>query len=696
MKRLVLWVLVSLFISSPAHGEDNPVLQANIDAIASDKWTISGFEASVELTPSGLGGTVHITRIVMAESGQVFDDVRVDCALIGLTTRTVSCADATFTATLPGIGRQAMPGAFSYDRSSGGVEIALTNIAVAGGKVECEISALEGAVEARFTGTGMDLAGLVELGGQFSGAFAAYSAAGRVGISGTLSAPAGGPLTMSIAADFDQASIANEAGTVAADGFKGRIDIGLVREADATGFTFTVASNQGEAYLEPVYANFSDHAFRLHAEGEASPGFDVFNVRRFELDQATDIDADGSATLRFPADGESPIGVTADVAIHDASASYLYTSFIQVRLAGTMLGNLETDGRLSGSLSIVDNSPRSATLQLGDLVVDDQRGRFAIYGLNGLVDWRGDPGIIPAPSRIRWDSATFYNVTLGGGDIGVQLGDKDFELLAPLRLATLGGALLINQLVLQDFGTEGATGSLDAELEPVQLGQLTSAFGWPAFSGTLSGRLPLLQLKENTITVGGTLSARAFDGTAEISDLRIEQPFGLVPRLRANVSLRQLDLQRLTEVFSFGLIQGRLSGDISGLTMQNWSPVAMDMHFYTPPGDTSKHRISQRAVENLASVGGGGAAAALSTGFMKFFEVFAYDQIGLRCVLRNGNCAMSGAGPVKSGPLGQGYYIVKGKGVPRIDVVGYRDTVSWARLVQQLAAIARSGSATIG
>ena len=78
-----------------------------------------------------------------------------------------------------------------------------------------------------------------------------------------------------------------------------------------------------------------------------------------------------------------------------------------------------------------------------------------------------------------------------------------------------------------------------------------------------------------------------------------------------------------------------------------------------------------------------------------YFEVFAYDRIGLRCVLKNGVCAMSGTGAAKDGPQGRGYYIVKGRGVPRIDVVGYRDTVSWPRLMQQLVAITRSGAPTV-
>jgi hypothetical protein len=126
-----------------------------------------------------------------------------------------------------------------------------------------------------------------------------------------------------------------------------------------------------------------------------------------------------------------------------------------------------------------------------------------------------------------------------------------------------------------------------------------------------------------------------------------------------------------------------------------WEPVAMDLHLYTPPHDSSRHRISQRAVENLASVGGGGAAAALSSGFMKFFDEFSYDRIGIRCILKDGTCSMSGAGQAGESQFGQGYYIVKGSGLPRIDVVGYRHQVSWNALVRQLDSITKSGAPVV-
>lgn len=695
MIRLAFVVVFHLVATAPTLGAENPVLEGSIERITSGSWTITGFGSILELTEAGLSAEFHIDRIALAESGQTFDDIRIACEVVSLTTRSVRCERAAFTATLPGLKRQTFPGTFTYDRYTSVTSIQLSDMSIADGQARFDIRSSEAGFDVRFAGAKLQLGALLELASLFSDTFSAYSGSGTADVSGTLNVRSNGPSRVVVEAEIDEAALANNDGTIATDGVKGKLELDITFDTVTTIDRLVFASDKGEAYMEPVYASFSEHRFHLHAADVITPDFEFFDVRHFTLQQESLLDANGSMTLRFPADEGAAVEIAAEVELRDASVNNLYTSLVQVQLAGTVLGNLDTDGRLSGSISIADNSLRSATLQLDDLILDDRSGRFAIYGLRGNLDWSEDESKVPATSRLLWDSGTAYNITVGGGEVDVRLGDNDVEMLTPLKITTMGGALLLNQFALHNFGTEDATGVLDAELEPIQLGQLTGAFGWPAFSGALSGRLPLLKLAENTITVGGTLSARAFDGTIDISQLRIEQPFGRVPRMQGELKFRGLDLQQVTEAFSFGLIQGRLSGDVAGLELQNWRPVAMDLHLYTPADDKTQHRISQRAVENLASVGGGGAAAVLSTGFMKFFEVFAYDRIGLRCLLRNGVCAMSGAGPAKAGPQGRGYYIVKGRGIPRIDVVGYRDTVSWPRLVQQLTAITRSGAPAV-
>lgn len=678
-----------------ATAESNSVLQGAAETITAPSWRIDGLQFELQLTESGLAATTRIAKISLLESAESFDDISVSCAQVALSNLAISCKAATFTATLPVLGRQTVHGAFVYFRGSGAAEVTVASVAIAGGSARVEIRADSNDLDVRFTGTALQLGALLDAARELGVDLSDYSGAGSAAVTGRWHTSANGKVRTELTADFSAVSIANEAGTIAADSLAGRLELDVTTTGGATRFDLLLESTAGEAYLEPVYANFSEHAMRLQARQVLTADFTTFDVTHFDLQQESLLNLSGEVTIALAAGPQVPSRLSGTIAIADAAVASVYSSLLQVALAGTVLGDLETAGRISGSVVIEDNEPRSARLQLADLVLDDRGGRFAVYGLGGSIDWPGSTGMPVTASQLHWDSALAYNIAIDAAAADFRLGDNDIELLSALRLPTMGGALLIKQLVLKNYGTPAASGLLDAELEPVRIGQLAGAFGWPAFSGTLSGQLPLLQLAEETATIGGTLSAHAFDGDIQLSNLRIEQPFGRVPRLYGDIQLRGLDLQRITDAFSFGLIQGRLSGDVTGLQLENWHPVAMDMHFYTPAGDKSQRRISQQAVENLASVGGGGAAAILSSGLLRFFEVFAYERIGLRCVLRDGTCAMSGAGKSNDSGLGQGFYIVKGSGLPRIDVVGFRNQVSWERLVRQLIAISNSSAPTL-
>ena len=691
--RSMLVTAISLFaVSSPAIATPLSELQGSVESIAAASWRIDGLTFELQLSESGLAATTRIASIHLLESGERFDDIIVGCERVALSNIAISCPAATFTATLPAIGQQTLHGSFIHTTAGGSTDVVLTNVAIAGGTARVEIHASGDDLDVRFASERLQLDGLFEVANALGVDLREYTASGNTAMTGRLRVLANGSTHTELVTDFSAASIANESGTIATDKLGGQLELDLETDGDDVRFDLRLLSNSGEAYLEPVYANFSEHALVLHAENVSSNDLLTFTVASFELEQESLVHLNGEATISLAQDDHSPTRLSGAIEITNTAVNTVYTSLLQVAMAGTALGDLQTAGTVSGAVVIDDNTLSSARLSLVDLVLDDRQGRFAVYGLNGEIDWPGAAGEVASASMLRWDNGLAYSIALGAATAEFRLGDDDIVLLAPLRLPTMGGALLLKTLEMHDYRTPAARGILDAELEPIQIGQLAGAFGWPAFSGTLSGRLPLLQLADEAATIGGTLSARAFDGDIELSKLRIEQPFGLVPRLYGEVQLRNLDLQLITEAFSFGLIQGRLSGDVTGLHMENWSPVAMGMHFYTPKGDKSQRRISQRAVEDLASVGGGGAAAILSTGMLRFFEVFAYQRIGLRCVLGDGICVMSGAG---DGPNGQGFYIVKGSGLPRIDVVGFRDQVSWARLVRQLVAISNSGTPTL-
>jgi hypothetical protein len=669
---------------------DSNRLQGSIESAHSDQFRIQGIQSSIELSDGALRGEIHIDALILIASGQTFEDISVACGSFRPTNVAYYCNDARITATFPGVGRQTVSGTFSYSRATATARFLLLDLQAAGSTLRLSGTVNDAGLDISFSGNALHVDALIGLAQDFSEVFDDYSGGGLATIKGRLRSGTSRPTTLDITSTLESLSVANDKGTIAAENIQGDIDLAVTLTADTTRFTLQLNTHQGEAYLEPVYASFGEHALSLFAEDVLTSDFSRYDIPLFRIQQDSVLDMSGDARLFMPKDEQQPGSVTANIHLADTSVTGLYTSFVQVLLAGTIFGDLETDGRVSGQVRIENNLPTLARLRLDEVILDDAGRRFSIYGLNGIVDWPGTAQDPVGPSEFHWDSAMVYNIIIGGGDVGLRLGPADVELLAPLRIPLAGGALRLNQLALHDYGSETATGILDAELEPVQLSQLTGAIGWPPFSGRLSGRLPSLTLSEETMMVGGSLTASAFDGGIEVSNLRIERPFGRVPRLYADLRLRQLDLERLTNVFSFGLIQGRLSGDVTGLEMIGWRTTAMDMHFYTPPDDRSRRRISQRAVENLASVGGGGAGAMLSSGLMQFFEVFSYDRIGLRCILRDGSCAMSGAGA-----SGDGYYIVKGSGLPRIDVVGFKKQVSWSRLVRQLTEITRSNAPTV-
>jgi len=117
-------------------------------------------------------------------------------------------------------------------------------------------------------------------------------------------------------------------------------------------------------------------------------------------------------------------------------------------------------------------------------------------------------------------------------------------------------------------------------------------------------------------------------------------------------------------------------------------PVAFNAYIRTPENDRSSHKISQRAIDNLSSLGG--TSGLLSRSFLSFFETFRYDKIGLSYRLKNNTCLMSGVEE-----KGNGYYIVKGGGIPRIDVMGFQKHVNWQVLTSRLKAIQHANEAVI-
>lgn len=437
--------------------------------------------------------------------------------------------------------------------------------------------------------------------------------------------------------------------------------------------------SRGQALAGTVYSDFSAHplALRLSAIRRATG---LLELSGLKLSQRGVIDARARCTFTL---GAHPRIRSAEVHLTRVDLPGALASFAQMALSSGALGSLKGTGQASGGLRIRDGRLVRVDAVLHEVGLEDPPAHLFVTGANGNLHWGSAAGLAVPISHLSWRSVGAYGLTGGPARITFLAWKHNFAVLGGnVRLPVFNGAIIVRTLVGRDLGTPRAKLDFDADLTPISMPRLSKAFGWPVMSGTLSGRIPLVQYQNNALIFHGDLVAHVFDGVITGSNIQLRQPLGPWPRLDAAVKARGLDLGMVTRTFAFGSMTGRIDADISGLKLFDWSPVAFDARIYTMPGDRSPQRISQNAVTRIAAFGGGAGAvtAALESGVLRFFKTFHYRRIAIGCRLRNEVCLMSGAGPAPGG----GYYLVQGSWIPQLNIIGNVRRVDWPRMLRQI------------
>jgi hypothetical protein len=646
-------------------------------------WEAEGVAARILPGPAGRAGLeLSVKRLALPPPLPGISSVSLLCPRAALSADAVVCDTGTLRVDTPLLDAPAMPVSFSFRRGGGHLVARVREARFAEGRLDLDLEMQQGSWRLGLRGRRLAvariltrLAGFVALPGRLSGS-------GTVDLSGNLTG-AGAPEKLSLELRGQGLALSDGTGLREAQDLSLSVRAGLRRETSRWRYTGEVVVDRGQVYVDPHYLEVSDAPLRLTLGGTWDPETRRLEMERLAYRHPGVLDLTGALSGRRGEQGV--VWESADVQIVEARLRQVYPTYLQPLIMGGLL-QLESDGGVTGRLSWRHGGVFAGTLDVSDVYVDDKAGRFGIYGASGRLQW-GTPG--PGNrSWLRWDGAHIYRVGLGGSELDLSVEESGVRLARPLEVRVLDGTLHLEDLVLDGLGTPDPRWRFEGYLTPISMEAVSHALGWPIFGGSLSGVIPAVTYGDGTVRVQGALLIRAFDGEVVIHDLVLQRPFGVVPRLQSRVDLRNLDLSPLTEAFSFGKIEGRLDGHIQGLRLENWRPAAFDAQFYTPEGDDSRHRISQRAVENLASLGG--ASGAVSRTFMRFFEQFSYDRLGIGCRLLNGVCEMDGVAPAKGG-----YYIVKGGGLPRIDIIGYNRRVAWDTLVKRLKNATSGGQPTV-
>jgi len=583
-------------------------------------------------------------------------DLDLSCDRAVLTAGNIHCPDARLRLNSSEYGRQSMRASFRYQPESANWDVTIKGARLPLDKVTAQLAAAGGGIPV-------------------------LESDGRIALTASLRGE--GPQL--VRADMELRLQAKEftdaEGMVAGED----LDVQLVVEArpDTSGWQLALdmIGHQGGLYIDPVYVAVPSRPIRATARLGWQEKSRRLVMHAFNYHHPGSVDVRGSGRFSF---GKVFKAESMQLDISEAVFPSLYDTYMQPWLTESALGNLQTSGRASGGLSLQDGALHSLRLDLQGLSLNDREGLFGLEDVLTRIRWSNSG--VPEQSEVQWAGGHVYRVDLGPARIAAESATGYVRLQEATQLPVLDGALQIDTFDLAYGKDEPLRWQVDGLMAPVSMKLLTQALGWPEFSGKLSGIIPDVRYEAGNLEVGGVLLVRVFDGEVTLRNLRLEQPFGVVPRLQVDARAVNIDLETLTRTFSFGKIEGTLDGRIDGLQMESWRPVAFDAVFATPEGDESRHRISQKAVDNISSIGGAGVGGALSRSFLRFFEDFPYDRLGIRCRLENGVCAMGGVEPAVNG-----YYLVKGRFIPpRLDVIGYADRVNWESLVSQIVAVTGS------
>ncbi len=498
-----------------------------------------------------------------------------------------------------------------------------------------------------------------------------FKPVGQVSGEIALSAPAAGGSRIGVRLHLVSAGFGTADGLRAAE----QIGIDLALDARQAGGAWLWAASvdwqQGAAYLHPLYLEAGP---KLSARGRLDDGHLRVEHAEVELEGVRRLKATATASLHALEEA------SLSVEVEGADLALIGPRWIAPLLAPASADRLRFSGHVNGALRL-----RQGRVQAVEGVFDD-----AGVSLAGAADG-ADVALGPVAGKLSWEKGvrSRAHLEIGGGRweklmlgafvVDAELMDDRVQF-SRTTIPVLDGALVLDGLSLSR-GQSGWQGSGSVVIEPVSMPALTAALELPSMSGVLSASLPGLRVSPGEIALDGALVISVFDGYLHATGLRLREPFGVASYLSADIEARHIDLAQLTEAFSFGSITGFVDADVRGLELARWRPVGFDARIVSSPGDY-RRRISQRAVQNIGALGGAGAIAAIQRSLLRVFDTFGYSELGLHCRLERGVCLMDGIdGETRANG---GFVIVRGGGVPALDVIGYNRRVDWDELVNRL------------
>jgi len=475
-----------------------------------------------------------------------------------------------------------------------------------------------------------------------------------------------------VVATVTEGNFANADFTQATENLLFNINLQAIHSNEQWQLQSDLMIQQGGIYSEPIYTTFDDQVAKLAVLLTWQENRLIIQQLTYQHGEAIDLTAKGIFNL-IPLFAIEDLSIQATFPrLQDFRDTYL-ASWLETK----SFNNLILEGNATVNLDWTASGIHCLTT-LHQVNLTDSSLKIGLLDLNGRLQWHDQ---LPLPSHLSWSSGyVAKGVSLGAGQLAVQFFGDQITLLSPLHLPILEGALQIETFDLTHFfQPEKMQWTFKGRVLPISLAEIMAAFHLPEIEGQFALILPNISYKNQMIVIDKPIVIKLFDGQIMVKQLTVKKPFSRLATLNAEISLNQLNLAKLTHITKFGEIQGGLSGFINQLTMINWQPITFNAYFATPKNSVLPRTISQKAIDNLTNLGGGGTVDTLSRAALSVFKEFSYQELGWGCELKNAVCYMHGVDSKE-----EGYYIIKGGGLPRIDIIGYNREVDWQTLLTRL------------
>jgi hypothetical protein len=501
-----------------------------------------------------------------------------------------------------------------------------------------------------------------------------------------IAAPKDRPMRIDGALSVAGAALETPDGAIAADRLGGDFRIGY-RKTPALGLLELDGRLRGGEFLAGnTYLALPATPVTLSLDGMQRAG-QGWELPRIEWRDGAVLAADGSAAF-----GNDASLRALDLQLHSTDMGPLRDRYLSGWLGVFGLGDVELSGATDLHLVMHGGTLQSVDANLHGVDLREPDERFGFRGLDGDVRFSSST---PVASTLRWQSSRLYGLDFGTATLPFASENGELVFREPVVVPAMGGTLTFDHMILRPPGSNDSMGDAGMDirfalaLDNIDFGRVSKALGLPAFQGTLGGEIPSAHYAGERLDFDGGLAMKLFDGEVRFTDLSMERPFGVAPSLSANIDFQDLDLLRLTEILDFGSITGRLDGHVHDLRLVDWTPVAFDAEMHSVRRAGTKQRISQRAVQNISSVGDASFVSSLQGRLIGLFDDFGYANLGISCRLANEVCEMGGLGNSPRSQAANSFTIVEGSGLPRLNVVGFNRSVDWPTLVERLEAVGK-------